>query len=133
MTITVVIPCYNVSKHITEVIKNLPAEVTWIVAVNDCSKDNTGDILIEIQKENKKLIVINHEKNQGVGGSMLTGFDKSLELNSAVTIKIDGDDQMDSSHIPELVNPIIANRADYTKGNRFRDFKALKKMPLIRR
>ena len=133
MIITVVIPCYNVSRHIAEVIKNLPAEVTWVVAVNDSSKYNTGAILNEIQKENKKLIVIHHEKNQGVGGSMLTGFDKSLELNSAVTIKIDGDDQMDSSLIPELINPIIANRADYTKGNRFRDFKALKKMPLIRR
>ena len=36
------------------------------------------------------------KKNQGVGGSMLTGFDKSLELNSAVTIKIDGDDQMEN-------------------------------------
>ena len=133
MIITVVIPCYNVSKHIAQVIKNLPAEVTWIIAVNDRSKDNTGDTLNEIQKENKKLIVINHEKNQGVGGSMLTGFKKSLELDSNITIKMDGDDQMDSSYIAELIAPLIENKADYTKGNRFRDFKALKKMPVIRR
>ena len=65
MIITVVIPCYNVSRHIAEVIKNLPAEVTWVVAVNDSSKDNTGAILNEIQKENKKLIVIHHEKKPG--------------------------------------------------------------------
>jgi dolichol-phosphate mannosyltransferase len=133
MIITVVIPCYNVSKHIAQVIKNLPTDVTWIIAVNDLSKDNTGNTLSDIQKENKKLIVINHEKNQGVGGAMLTGFRKSLELNSDITIKIDGDDQMDSSYIPELVRPLIDNKADYTKGNRFRDFKALKKMPVIRR
>ena len=133
MIFTVVIPCYNVSKHIATVIKNLPAEVTWVIAVNDCSKDNTGDILTGIQKENKKLIVINHEKNQGVGGSMLTGFKKSLELDSTITIKMDGDDQMDSSYISELIKPLIENKADYTKGNRFRDFKALKKMPVIRR
>jgi len=133
MIITVVIPCYNVSRHIAEVIKNLPADVTWIIAVNDSSKDNTGNILNEIQKENKKLIVINHEKNQGVGGAMLTGFKKSLELDSDITIKMDGDDQMDSSYIPELIRPIIDKKADYTKGNRFRDFKSLKKMPVIRR
>jgi dolichol-phosphate mannosyltransferase len=133
MIITVVIPCYNVSRHIAEVIRNLPAEVTWIIAVNDLSKDNTWNILTDIQKENKKLITITHEKNQGVGGSMLTGFKKSLELNSDITIKMDGDDQMDSSYIPELIKPLIDNKADYTKGNRFRDFKSLKKMPIIRR
>jgi len=133
MIITVVIPCYNVSRHIAEVIKNLPANVTWIIAVNDLSKDNTGNILSDIQKENKKLIAITHEKNQGVGGSMLTGFKKSIELDSDITIKMDGDDQMDSSYIPELIRPIIDKKADYTKGNRFRDFKSLKKMPVIRR
>ena len=133
MIITVVIPCYNVSRHIAEVIRNLPADVTWIIAVNDLSKDNTWNILSDIQKENKKLITITHEKNQGVGGTMLTGFKKSLELNSDITIKMDGDDQMDSSYIPELIKPLIDNKADYTKGNRFRDFKSLKKMPIIRR
>jgi len=133
MTITVVIPCYNVSKHIEDVIKQLPSEVSWIIAVNDCSKDDTENKLIQLAKENKKLIFINHEVNQGVGGAMLTGFKKSIELNSDITIKMDGDDQMDSSFIPKLITPIIENKADYTKGNRFRDFKSLKKMPVIRR
>jgi len=133
MIITVVIPCYNVSRHIKDVINGLPAEITWIIAVNDCSKDDTGKILFQLEKENKKIIFINHETNQGVGGAMLSGYKKSLELNSDITIKIDGDDQMDSSHIPQLIKPIVDGRADYTKGNRFRDFKALKKMPIIRR
>ena len=133
MIITVVIPCYNVSRHIKNVIDGLPPEITWIIAVNDCSKDDTGKILSQLENENKKIIFINHERNQGVGGAMMTGFKKSLDLNSDITIKIDGDDQMDSSYIPELIKPLIDNKADYTKGNRFRDFKALKKMPVIRR
>ncbi len=133
MIITVVIPCYNVSKHIEDVIKQLPAEVSWVIAVNDCSKDDTENKLIRLTEENKKLIFINHEVNQGVGGAMLTGFKRSLELNSDITLKIDGDNQMDSSLIPQLIKPIIENKADYTKGNRFRDFKALRKMPILRR
>jgi dolichol-phosphate mannosyltransferase len=133
MTISVVIPCYNVSKHIEEVIKQLPSEISWIITVNDCSKDDTEKILSGLAKENKKIVLINHETNQGVGGAMLTGFKKSLEFNSDITIKMDGDDQMDSSYIPELIRPIIDKKADYTKGNRFRDFKSLKKMPVIRR
>jgi hypothetical protein len=89
--------------------------------------------LIRLAEKNKKLVFINHEVNQGVGGAMLTGFKKSIELNSDITIKMDGDDQMDSSLIPKLIKPLAENKADYTKGNRFRDLKALKKMPAIRR
>ena len=133
MIITVVIPCYNVSRHIEDVIKQLPSEVNWIIAVNDCSKDDTEKILLRLSEENKKIIFINHEINQGVGGAMITGFKRSIELNSDITIKVDGDNQMDSSYIPALIRPVIENKADYTKGNRFRDFKALRKMPVVRR
>lgn len=133
MTITVIIPCYNVAAHIEEVINSLPSSVTWIIVVNDSSKDDTGKKLGELLEKNRKLIVINHEVNQGVGGAMLTGFKKSIELNSDISIKIDGDNQMDSSYIPELIKPLLENKADYAKGNRFRDFKALKQMPAIRR
>ncbi|HEX6170494.1 MAG TPA: glycosyltransferase family 2 protein [Chitinophagaceae bacterium] len=133
MIITVVIPCYNVSRHIESVIKNLPQEVDWIIAVNDVSKDDTGNVLERLKENYKKLIVIEHATNQGVGGAMITGYKRSLELDSDITIKIDGDDQMDSSNIPMLIRPLIEGKADYTKGNRFRDFKALKQMPAIRR
>ena len=133
MIITVVIPCYNVSRHIESVIKNLPQEVDWIIAVNDVSQDDTGNVLVKLKENYKKLIVIEHATNQGVGGAMITGYKRSLELDSDITIKIDGDDQMDSSNIPMLIKPLIEGKADYTKGNRFRDFKALKQMPAIRR
>ena len=133
MIITVVIPCYNVSRHIEDVIKELPPEVNWIIAVNDQSKDETEKILARLQEENRKVVFINHDKNQGVGGAMITGFKRSIELNSDITIKIDGDDQMDTSYLPALIKPIVDNKADYTKGNRFRDFKALRQMPVLRR
>jgi hypothetical protein len=48
-------------------------------------------------------------------------------------VKIDGDGQMDMERVSELLQPLIDGRADYCKGNRFRDFKSLQKMPLIRR
>lgn len=133
MIISVVIPCYNVSKHIREVVKYLPTDITYIILVNDCSTDNTDCILHSLQEENKKIIHLKHETNQGVGGAMITGFKKSLELDSEIIIKLDGDNQMDSSYIPKLIKPIKEGKADVAKGNRFRDFKALRKMPLIRR
>ena len=133
MIISVVIPCYNVSRHIEDVIRNLPASITYIITVNDCSTDETEYKLTNLQKDNKKIIYIKHDKNQGVGGAVLTGFRKSMDLNSDITIKMDGDDQMDPVYIPMLIKPLVEDKADFTKGNRFRDFKALKNMPVLRR
>jgi dolichol-phosphate mannosyltransferase len=133
MILSVVIPCYNVSRHIREVVSNLPSQVDHIILVNDCSTDETETIIHGLQEENKKITYLRHEVNQGVGGAMLTGFEKSMRLNSDLTIKMDGDNQMDPFYIPALIKPLIEDKADFTKGNRFRDFGALKKMPLSRR
>jgi hypothetical protein len=64
---------------------------------------------------------------------MVTGFKKALELGAQVVVKVDGDGQMDPAYIPELLIPLLQGKADYTKGNRFRDFQSLRHMPLIRR
>jgi dolichol-phosphate mannosyltransferase len=133
MIITVVIPCYNVAAHIEEVITTLPDNISWIIAVNDGSKDETEAILLRLSAENKRLIHIRHEVNQGVGAAMMTAYRRSLELNADITIKMDGDGQMDPANIPALIKPLLEDKADFTKGNRFRDFRALRTMPLGRR
>src|SRR4030095_10429379 len=66
-------------------------------------------------------------------GALITGYQKSLELNADIVIKIDGDGQMDPSYIGDLIKPLMHHQADFTKGNRFRDLNALQSMPLIRR
>ena len=131
--IAIVIPCYNVAVHIEEVIRNIPEDISYIIAVNDCSKDDTETILLRLANENPKIIYIKHKENQGVGGAMLTGYKKSLELNSYITIKMDGDGQMNPAYLPALIKPLLEDKADFVKGNRFRDFKALQAMPLSRK
>lgn len=133
MIISVIIPCYNVAKHIEMVICKMPDDINNIIAVNDCSTDETDCILLRLQQENKRVIYLKHEVNQGVGGAMLTGFQKALDLESDITIKMDGDGQMDHANIHKLIKPIKTGMADFSKGNRFRDFKALKNMPAFRR
>ncbi|MFZ1750913.1 MAG: glycosyltransferase family 2 protein [Saprospiraceae bacterium] len=133
MNISIVIPCYNVSQHIQEVISNIPTNIAWIITVNDASTDHSKEILLHLSASNKRIICIDHDHNQGVGGAMLTGYTKALELQSDIIIKMDGDGQMDAANIPKLIRPIVQNMAEFTKGNRFRDFKALRAMPLSRR
>jgi glycosyltransferase involved in cell wall biosynthesis len=131
--ISIVIPCYNVSKHIESVINGIPSEVLFIIVVNDCSSDSTQSKIEQIAGNNSKVHILNHSINQGVGGAMISGYKKSLELGADITIKMDGDGQMDPTNIKKLVQPLIEGKADFTKGNRFRDLKSLKAMPPVRR
>jgi len=131
--IAAVIPCYRVEREIAALLASLPHYLKHIIVVDDASPDETSKIVTEAAKKDLRIILIRHQNNQGVGGAMLTGFQKALELNAQVVVKIDGDGQMDPVHLPNLLLPIIQGRADYTKGNRFRDFQALQKMPVIRR
>jgi len=64
---------------------------------------------------------------------MISGFRKALELRAQIVVKMDGDGQMSAEDIPALLQPLISGEADYAKGNRFWDFQALRRMPLIRR
>lgn len=132
-SIAAVIPAFRVEAQIEAVLRGLPAYLKYIVIVDDASPDQTAELVASRSKDNRRLVLISHEHNQGVGGAMVTGFRKALELGAQIVVKIDGDGQMDISHLPDLLVPLIQGRADYTKGNRFRDFASLRQMPLIRR
>lgn len=131
--IAVVIPCYRVEHEISTVLASLPRYIKRIIVVDDASPDGTAEIVAGLAKKDRRIILIRHMTNQGVGGAMRTGFQKALELGSQIVVKIDGDGQMDLTYLPDLLHPLIDGQADYAKGNRFRDFQSLQKMPLIRR
>lgn len=131
--IVIIIPAYRVERNIKTVLAGIPDYINHIIVVDDASPDSTSTVITALSNSDKRLILIQHSHNQGVGGAMISGFKKALELGAQIVVKIDGDGQMDSAHIPALITPLIQGKADYTKGNRFRDFASLQKMPLIRR
>ena len=132
-TIAAVIPCYRVERDIQSVLQAVPAYIKHIIVVDDASPDSTADIVTASAKEDDRILMIRHPSNQGVGGAMVTGYRKALEMGAQIVVKIDGDGQMDMDQLPKLLQPLVEGRADYTKGNRFRDFKSLQQMPFIRR
>jgi len=132
-SIAAVIPCYRVEREIQSVLETIPSYIKHIIMVDDASPDSTADIVSASAKDDPRVLLIRHLSNQGVGGAMVTGYHKALELEAQIVVKIDGDGQMDMEHLPKLLQPLIEGRADYTKGNRFRDFKSLQQMPLTRR
>jgi len=131
--IATVIPAYRVERDIESVISGLPPYIKHIIVVDDASPDSCADLVTAAAQKDSRITLIRHSQNQGVGGAMVSGFRKALELGAQIIIKLDGDGQMDSAHIPALITPLLEGKADYVKGNRFRDFQSLQQMPIIRR
>lgn len=131
--IAAVIPAYRVEREIESVLSGLPSYIKHIIVVDDASPDHTSDLVAPLVKRDRRVVLIRHERNQGVGGAMVSGFRKALELGAQIVVKIDGDGQMDVSNLPALLLPLIQGKADYVKGNRFQDFAALRQMPPVRR
>ena len=130
--ISVVIPAYNEEKLISKTIKSIPDFVDKIIIINDKSKDNTLDIINEEIKSNSKIILINHEQNQGVGGAITSGYKWSRDNDIDLAAVMAGDGQMDPDDLPNLLDAIIEKGFDFAKGNRLLSSDVNKIMPRFR-
>lgn len=130
-SVTVVIPCYRVSRQVLGVIARIGPEVGRIFVVDDACPEHTGD-LVERQCDDARVSVVRHAENQGVGGAMVTGYRAALEAGADIVVKIDGDGQMNPAFIPRFIRALLLGQADYTKGNRFYDLAYLRSMPRLR-
>jgi len=131
LIIAVVIPAYQVENEIVDVINSMPDFVTSIIIVDDASLIPVHKIISHLA--DPRICLIRHEVNQGVGGAMITGYKKAIEIGADIVVKVDGDGQMDPKNISRLVQPLIENEADYCKGNRFVHAEELSSMPFLRR
>jgi glycosyltransferase involved in cell wall biosynthesis len=65
-----------------------------------------------------RIVPIQHKQNQGVGGAIKTGYKRALDDELDITAVMGGDGQMDPDILPRFLDPIVDDKADYTKGNR---------------
>lgn len=125
-----VVPAFNESAHIGQVIGTMPDYVDHIIVVDDRSTD--GTVAAATAVGDARVQVIQNPVQRGVGGSTVSGMQRALELGADLLVKIDGDGQMDPAHIALLLEPLVHGAYDYAKGNRFLHRDALRKMPLHR-
>ncbi|MGB2965677.1 MAG: glycosyltransferase family 2 protein [Anaerolineales bacterium] len=131
--IGVVVPAYNESKLIAKVIETMPDYVDRILVVDDCSKDDTVNIIKQyVSPSGGKVQLFEHQENQGVGGAIATGYKEFRDLGFDVTVVMAGDAQMNPDDLPFLIEPIINGSADYAKGNRLFTGDAWNKIPKVR-
>ena len=122
MLLSVIIPCFNEEKtilSIVEAVNNCPIKNKEVIIVNDCSTDQTGQLL-----ENSSLKIdkiIHHDVNQGKGASIRTGIQHAT--GNIVVIQ-DADLEYDPNEYPKLIKPIVDGKADVVYGSRFRSGEA---------
>lgn len=117
MKLSVIIPIYNEVESIQEIVKRVKnTNLAWeIVLVDDGSKDGTRDLIKEMDgKDNIRVIL--HEKNQGKGAAVRTGFDAA---RGDVLLIQDADLEYDPRDYPTLLKPLDEGLADVVYGSRF--------------
>ena len=113
------IPCYNEEDTLPFVLKELPKEIEGIDKIEvQIIDDGSSDKTIEIAKKFGVVRIIRHKKNKGLGIAFKRGMQTALEFGADIFVNTDADNQYPSKYIPELVKPIVQQRADLVIGNR---------------
>jgi glycosyltransferase involved in cell wall biosynthesis len=113
MDISVIVPVYNVENYIErclDSIFNQSFSGTFeVIAVDDCSTDNSLQILKNYQKKEKRLIVIKHEFNKKLSIARFTGMNFS---KGRYILNLDSDDWLLSDALLNLFNKASETNAD---------------------
>ena len=115
--VSVIIPCYNTEKYlancldsvINQTYKNLE-----IIVVDDCSPDNSSTILEKYKQLDERIIILRHEKNEGLFQVRLTGI---KHATGDYVCFVDSDDEISIDWIRLLVTETLKETADIVVGN----------------
>ena len=112
----VIIPAYNEEKGILGVVRKLQQDAPDFdyIVINDCSRDNTEQVLRENRINHVTLPV-----NLGIGGAVHTGFIYARRKNYDCAVQIDGDGQHDTAYLQEMADELEKSGADMVIGSRF--------------
>jgi glycosyltransferase involved in cell wall biosynthesis len=121
MKISVIIPCFNEEKTISNLVERVLHSLIdmkkQIVIVDDCSTDNTCKILQELSALDKSIIIESHSSNQGKGAAIRTAL---LSVTGDIVIIQDADLEYNPSEFPKLLKPILDGDAEVVYGSRFK-------------
>lgn len=125
MKTCVLIPTYNESKTIAELVKQIRAEHLDCLVIDDGSMDKTA----EIARSSGAAIII-HKENRGKGASLKSGFNYALEAGYEAVVVLDGDGQHNPRDVRRFIDTAMKTGADIIVGNRMGNPRS---MPFIRR
>src|SRR5262245_1515535 len=117
--ISLVIPAYKEERLIRATLEKVPDLFDTIYVVDDYSPDQQNQVVLQCAQKDPRITLLQHRENQGPGAAIVTGYLASSQANMDLTVVVGGDNQMLLEEATALLDPIIAGKCDYTKGNRF--------------
>lgn len=120
--LSIIIPAYNEEKTIVELLNqvesiNLINNITKeIIVVNDCSTDNTGEVISNYCKDKENFVYLSHNINKGKGAALHTGI---ANATGDFLVVQDADLEYDPEEFNLLLKPIVKGVADVVYGSRF--------------
>jgi glycosyltransferase involved in cell wall biosynthesis len=120
MKLSIIIPCYNEEQTLEEIFSKVVDFKKFekeIIIIDDCSTDNTPNVIKKIINNYPEIKTLRHEKNYGKGTAIKSGLD--LVENDIVIIQ-DADLEYDPKDYGNLIEPFLKTEADIVYGSRFR-------------
>lgn len=120
LRVAIIIPCYNEQENVLNLyqeIRNTNYSSQYSVEpifINDCSKDNTQEILSSHDIKHIDLPV-----NLGIGGAVQTGYKYAFRNSYDIAVQMDGDGQHPPAELEKVLEPILKNEADVVVGSRY--------------
>ena len=113
--VSVIVPIYNVEKYLEKCINSLLSQTLediQIILVNDGSKDNSGNIAKEYEKNNKNRVIYVEKENGGLSDARNYGLKYATGDFIAF---LDSDDYIEKNAYEEMYNKAIEENADYVE------------------
>jgi len=128
--VAVVVPAHNEEKLIAETIRGIPQFVDRIYVVDDRSSDGTVEAVRTLA--DPRVVLLEHERNLGVGGAIITGYLKARDDRIDVTAVMAADAQMDPDDLETFAGAVARGEVDYSKANRLFTGQAWEVIPRYR-
>ena len=118
MRLSVIMPCYNEAESLPDILNKVRAITIdkEIIVIDDCSNDDTPNVLANEQRNDPNLRVVRHERNRGKGAAVRTGI---AAATGDVIIVQDADLEYDPNDFYAVLKPIFDGRVGVVYGSRF--------------
>jgi glycosyltransferase involved in cell wall biosynthesis len=120
--VVVVMPAYNAGRTLRMTYEELPKDtVSLVILVDDGSTDATLDVARDLGLE-----IFVHDRNYGYGANQKTCYAEALRAGADIVVMVHPDYQYDPTLLPQIIEPIVAGRADVVLGSRLKSGSALR-------
>lgn len=110
----VVVPVYNEGKSVAQVIRGIHETGHHnIIVVNDGSTDATKEFI-----SRNDCVYLEHKINRGKGAAIRTGVEAALLHGADIVVTMDGDGQHSPRDLPQMLQPLLLEKADVVLGTR---------------